>query len=43
MLKRKQVEFKWDEPHSKTFDKIKIILTSECHYYDEEKTAHSTV
>ena len=38
MLKRKQVEFKWDEPQRKAFDKIKTILTSECHlqYYDEE-------
>ena len=38
MLKRKQVEFKWDEPQRKAFDKIKTILTSECHlqYYDAE-------
>ena len=39
ILKCKQVEFKWDEPHHKAFDKMKTILTSECHlqYYDEEK------
>ena len=39
MLKRKQVEFKWVEPQHKAFDKMKTILTSECHiqYYDEEK------
>ena len=39
ILNRKQVEFTWDEPQHKAFDKIKTILTSECHlqYYDEEK------
>ena len=39
ILKCKQVEFKWDEPHHKAFDKMKTILTSECHiqYYDKEK------
>ena len=38
MLKRKQVEFKWDETQLKAFDKIKTILTSKCHlqYNDEE-------
>ena len=39
MLKRKQVEFKWVQPQHKAFDKMKTILTLECHlqYYDEEK------
>ena len=37
MGKRKQVEINWNKQQRKAFDKIKTILTSECHYYDEEK------